>query len=188
VEWCAIQLATCNARRTSSVARPCLLGPYAHPRTVAGLLHRAPSCFTGGSRSLQATVRGSCSRLDSVPVDSNPRWKCWIVVGGGISLANERPTPANNPTVTHDPPDEINIQGNYIEKINNQSARPSSQANENLVGRRKCRIRPRTSSPKVTHSSGLIHSDDSQIGRSSSSSLHESRNCRQRHAGGSSSA
>ena len=30
--------------------------------------------------------------------------------------------------------------------------------------------------------SGLIHSDDSQIDRSSSSSLHESRNCRQRHA------
>ena len=30
--------------------------------------------------------------------------------------------------------------------------------------------------------SGLIHSDDSQIGRSSSSSHYESRNCRQRHA------
>jgi hypothetical protein len=32
-------------------------------------------------------------------------------------------------------------------------------------------------------SSGLIHSGDSQITRSSSSSRHESRNCRQRHAG-----
>jgi hypothetical protein len=31
--------------------------------------------------------------------------------------------------------------------------------------------------------SGLIHSGDSQIARSSSSSRHESRNCRQRHAG-----
>src|SRR5580700_10099707 len=30
--------------------------------------------------------------------------------------------------------------------------------------------------------SGLIHSDDSQIGRSSPSSHYESRNCRQRHA------
>jgi uncharacterized protein len=37
-------------------------------------------------------------------------------------------------------------------------------------------------------SSGLIHSDDSQIGRSSSSSHYESRNCRQRHASRSSPA
>ena len=45
------------------------------------------------------------------------------------------------------------------------------------------------SRPVSAHaSSGLIHSDDSQIGRSSSSSLHESRNCRQRHAGRSPSA
>ena len=36
--------------------------------------------------------------------------------------------------------------------------------------------------------SGLIHSDDSQIGRSSSSSRHESRDSRQRHAGRSPSA
>ena len=36
--------------------------------------------------------------------------------------------------------------------------------------------------------SGLIHSGDSQIARSSSSSRHESRNCRQRHAGRSPSA
>jgi hypothetical protein len=32
--------------------------------------------------------------------------------------------------------------------------------------------------------SGLIHSDDSQIARSGSSSRHESRNCRQRHPSG----
>jgi hypothetical protein len=36
--------------------------------------------------------------------------------------------------------------------------------------------------------SGLIHSGDSQIARSSSSSRHESRNCRQRHPSGSPSA
>jgi hypothetical protein len=34
----------------------------------------------------------------------------------------------------------------------------------------------------VQAASGLIHSDDSQIGRSSPSSHYESRNCRQRHA------
>jgi hypothetical protein len=36
--------------------------------------------------------------------------------------------------------------------------------------------------------SGLIHSGDSQIARRSSSSPHESRNCRQRHSSGSPSA
>ncbi len=36
--------------------------------------------------------------------------------------------------------------------------------------------------PTLAHASGLIHSDNSQIARSSSSSRHESRNCRQRHA------
>src|SRR5207253_5274922 len=36
--------------------------------------------------------------------------------------------------------------------------------------------------------SGLIHTDDSQIARRSSSSRHESRNCRQRHPRGSASA
>jgi hypothetical protein len=36
--------------------------------------------------------------------------------------------------------------------------------------------------------SGLIHSDDSQIDRSSSSSRHESRNCGERHQSGSPSA
>jgi hypothetical protein len=35
---------------------------------------------------------------------------------------------------------------------------------------------------RVGETSGLIHSDDSQIGRSSPSSHYESRNCRQRHA------
>ena len=35
---------------------------------------------------------------------------------------------------------------------------------------------------QFVRASGLIHSDDSQIGRSSSSSHYESRNCRQRHA------
>jgi autotransporter-associated beta strand protein/YVTN family beta-propeller protein len=36
----------------------------------------------------------------------------------------------------------------------------------------------------ATDTSGLIHSDDSQIARSGSSSRHESRNCRQRHPSG----
>jgi CheY-like chemotaxis protein len=36
--------------------------------------------------------------------------------------------------------------------------------------------------------SGLIHSDDSQIDRSSSGSRHESRNCGERHQSGSPSA
>ena len=40
----------------------------------------------------------------------------------------------------------------------------------------------------ATVASGLIHSDDSQIARSSSNSRHESRNYRQRHSGGSPSA
>ncbi len=42
----------------------------------------------------------------------------------------------------------------------------------------------KTSLPKRSSDdpSGLIHSDDSQIGRSSPSSHYESRNCRQRHA------
>jgi multiple sugar transport system permease protein len=40
----------------------------------------------------------------------------------------------------------------------------------------------------TAYPSGLIHSDDSQIGRSSSNSVDESRNCRQRHAGRSPSA
>ena len=35
---------------------------------------------------------------------------------------------------------------------------------------------------ELSRPSGLIHSGNSQIGRSSSSSRHESRNCRQRHA------
>ena len=41
---------------------------------------------------------------------------------------------------------------------------------------------------ELSAASGLIHSGDSQIARSSSSSRHESRNCRQRHAGRSPSA
>src|SRR6266478_2731479 len=36
----------------------------------------------------------------------------------------------------------------------------------------------------ATPTSGLIHSNDSQIDRSSSSSRHESRNCRERHPRG----
>ena len=45
--------------------------------------------------------------------------------------------------------------------------------------------RARTSDcgPCPLKASGLIHTDDSQIARSSSSSRHESRNCRQRHPG-----
>src|SRR6476661_3768652 len=38
---------------------------------------------------------------------------------------------------------------------------------------------------KLLDTSGLIHSDDSQIGRSSSSSLYESRHCRDCHPNGS---
>jgi uncharacterized protein (TIGR01370 family) len=54
------------------------------------------------------------------------------------------------------------------------------------------RMRPLMAASKpilvIEYTSGLIHSDDSQIARSSSSSRYESRNCRERHAGGSLSA
>jgi hypothetical protein len=56
----------------------------------------------------------------------------------------------------------------------------SAGVTHDIPRQRMLEARDRSSAP--IHSSGLIHSDDSQIGRSSPSSHYESRNCRQRHA------
>jgi hypothetical protein len=66
--------------------------------------------------------------------------------------------------------------------------RPRKAPKALRVAKKKSCVKARTVSNGAAAASGLIHSDDSQIDRSSSSSRHESRNCGERHESGSRSA
>ncbi len=134
----------------------------------------------GPRSSMTRPIRISCASPPTSRQHTAP-WKgcctAWlgdmVLFRAALGTANRRPSSSFGTWPTGKP------RRSPSPTPSDPSCSPSSSQ---LCWFRCCAISQRRPRHPATRTSGLIYSDDSQIGRSSPSSHYESRNCRQRHA------